>query len=163
MTEYTDYTEEDWDGLNELYAQAEARPYIDIREPVPEADYIARIERAEMGVNDWKQCKQLKLTLVITSGLQEGRKLWVSLDFEMDTLENRKASVQRYLTTISRLGLDIKPGEIEGREHQFLDIVCECSVKHNTSKKGKTYANTYINRLIEDAPAAGDGDDFPGF
>ncbi len=118
--------------------------------PPPPGDYIARVEKVLIELNERTKHLQLKTVLVVAQGDYTGRAsiCWHDLE-DVDRFRYAKAH-------IATLGLPVEPlSTLETRLVQALDAVVEIRVKQSTQtdSEGRPYLNTYVNRLVQSTAA----------
>ena len=114
---------------------------------LPDGKYQARLDAIRMEPNSYTGFLHLAIEFVVCSGEYEGRKIFYSKPVKQEQMPYIK-------TDLARLG--IKPARFSLVEKEFssvLDKIVDIQLK--TSKpnmEGKVYQNTYINKVVGEAP-----------
>lgn len=109
---------------------------------LPDGKYQAAIEKAQLLTTKTDDRPYLGLYLTVLDGLQKGGHAFVNHFLEKDRLPYLKKDLQT-------LGFELGAlSELENELPHMLGLVVDITVKTSESKKdGKSYTNTYINRL----------------
>lgn len=114
---------------------------------LPDGKYQARLDVIRLDPNPHTGFLHLSIELVVCTGEHDGRRIFYSKPVRQDQIQYVK-------TDLARLG--IKPTKFSLVEQEFpsaLDKIVDIQLK--TSKpngEGKIYQNTYINKVVGEAP-----------
>lgn len=126
------------------FANAKVQDFPDL----PDGKYQGRVDRMFLDPNKNTGELALRMEFTVCTGQFEGRKIFYYKAIN-------KKSMDFLRTDLKKLNIDPKPFRtLENYFAGMLDKIVDLQLK--TSKpnaEGKTYQNTYINKLVGDAPA----------
>lgn len=125
------------------FAKAEAVEF----SPLPDGTYQAKVQRAYLEPNKKTGKLSFRIEFEVCAGQYQGRKAFYFKAINQKSIPYLKIDLQR---------LNIEPKRLSDMEDYFpslLDKVVEIYLKTGKpDATGKTYQNTYINKMLEKAP-----------
>ena len=137
-------------NYDEDYANAEVQDFGGL----PDGKYQGRIDRMYLDPNTNVGELALRMEFTVCFGQYEGRKIFYYKLINKKTIDFIKSDLQR---------LNIDPKPFRTLENYFAGMIGKIvELQLKTSKpnmEGKTYQNTYINKLIGEAPTPNNNQD----